>query len=187
MRRFALNLRGTVPYRSEASALLTSPGDAVLVERGRPRLLVMLCPCGCNEHLPINLDPRAGAAWSIQSSPSTGISIFPSVWRKSGCNSHFIVWRNRVFLFAEYDDEFELTLSPREKKRLEKKLTRALPSNGLKSVSELSAELHELPWDVLVICRELARRGLARQGNGTHRGSFGASARRLSKDGKKHL
>ena len=53
-----LRFCGTVSTRGAASTHLKSAGDAVLIERGRPRLLVLSCPCGCGEEFPINLDPR---------------------------------------------------------------------------------------------------------------------------------
>ena len=35
-----------------------SLGEFVIVERGKPRLIVMRCPCGCGDHLFINVDER---------------------------------------------------------------------------------------------------------------------------------
>jgi hypothetical protein len=57
-----LTLKGVVRSRRETAGLLKSPGDAILVERGTPRWLLLLCPCGCGAELPINLDSRTGPA-----------------------------------------------------------------------------------------------------------------------------
>src|ERR1700722_8970214 len=102
-----LHLMGVVSSRGEASAYLKAPGDAVLVERGRPRLLLLSCPCGCGEHFPINLDPRAGPAWRLYRNRTGAITLYPSVWRESGCYSHYIIWRDRILLFGGAEDELD--------------------------------------------------------------------------------
>lgn len=85
-----LNLIRTVASLAEATPLLRAPGDAALVLRGRPRLLVLECACGCGERFPINLDDRAGPAWRMYSQTDRGLSVFPSIWRDTGCQSHYI-------------------------------------------------------------------------------------------------
>jgi Family of unknown function (DUF6527) len=91
-----IRFRGTVASRREASVRLKVPGDAVLVVRGRPRLLIISCPCGCGEQFPINLDSRAGPAWRLYGDRRRGLSVYPSVWRESGCESHYVIWKNDV-------------------------------------------------------------------------------------------
>src|SRR6266478_332599 len=104
----SFRLLRVVPTRGEASAYLKAPGDAVIVERGRPRLLMLSCPCGCGEELPINLDARAGPAWRLYRNRRTGMSLFPSVWRESGCESHFVVWGDKIFLFGQYEEDEDM-------------------------------------------------------------------------------
>jgi hypothetical protein len=43
----------------------------------------------------VNLDPRAGPAWKLYDREDS-LTLFPSVWRESGCEAHFILWRNRL-------------------------------------------------------------------------------------------
>src|SRR5579871_3984234 len=105
-----LHFLGAVSTRGEAAGYLASPGDAVLVERGRPRLLLLACPCGCGEHFPINLDDRAGRAWRFYKHQPSGISIFPSVWRESGCRSHYVIWRDKILLFGRNEAEWDESL-----------------------------------------------------------------------------
>lgn len=88
--------RGTTEYRDEANVLLEKPGDAVLVERGVPRSLVMRCPDGCGETLTINLDRRAGKAWRMHAEKNATLSLYPSVWKADGCRSHFVVRQSRI-------------------------------------------------------------------------------------------
>src|SRR5438093_7423647 len=90
-----------------AVGLVSASGDAAIVERGTPRLLVMRCPCGCGDDLLINLDRRAGPAWRSYVRGNK-LTIFPSYWREDACESHFILWSDRIFWcgFRSEDDDF---------------------------------------------------------------------------------
>jgi hypothetical protein len=167
-----IRFRGTVARLSEASAHLESPGDAVLIERGRPRLLVISCPCGCGELFPINLDPRAGPAWRLYCEPHSGVSLYPSVWRENGCESHYVIWRNRIYLFGRCD-ELDSVADTDELTKLVESITDRLPSEGLISFYDIAESLNVIPWDVLTICRRLVRTQVVREGKGRQRGSFG--------------
>lgn len=167
-----LHFKGTVRSRSEALGLLKSPGDAVLIERERPRWLLISCPCGCGDEFPINLDPRAGPAWRLYKNSRTGLSLFPSVWRESGCCSHYVIWRNRILMFGQYEDEFS-NESQTDRDKLTNAVLNQLPTKGLVEFSEVAEILGEVPWDVLMVCRWLTRKGLAREGVDKQRGSFG--------------
>jgi len=173
MRTQRLKLLGTVSSRGEAAGQLRSPGDAVLVERGRPRLLLLACPCGCGEEFPVNLDPRAGPAWRIYGTRSSALSLFPSVWRESGCESHYIIWRGKILLFGQRDDEFEEEPETDTGAPSGDAVLAQLPYGGLISFSDVAEALDAVPWDVLKVCRRLVRQGLAREGSGKERGSFG--------------
>jgi hypothetical protein len=168
-----LNLKRVVQSRGETSDYLQSPGDAVLIERGRPRWLLMLCPCGCGEELPINLDSRAGPAWRLYRHPRQGVSVYPSVWRDTGCESHFIIWRNSIILFGQGDDDFWLRGRADEIAAISGPVRERLPVTGFVSYVDIADSLGEVPWDVLNACRQLVRNGIAREGAGKQRGTFG--------------
>lgn len=168
-----LRFCGTVSTRGEASAHLKSPGDAVLIERENPRWLLLSCPCGCREELPINLDPRAGPAWRLYGTRQLGLSLFPSVWRETGCKSHFIIWRDRLFLFGQKEEDLDDSLQEDGTAPLIDVVRERLPGAGLVSYTEIAEALSVVPWDVLSVCRRLVRVGLAREGKGKRRGSFG--------------
>lgn len=168
-----LRFQGVVQSRGDASAQLKSPGDAVLIERGRPRWLLLSCPCGCGEEFPINLDPRAGPAWRLYRSKHTGLSLYPSVWRESGCESHYVIWRDKIFLFGRYEDDFDNTAQTDGITQLTEAVLKRLPATGLILFSEVAEALDEVPWDVLMVCRHLVRKGLACEGKAKQRGSFG--------------
>jgi hypothetical protein len=89
--------------------VLNEPGDAVLVRRGVLRSMVMSCPDGCGEVLTVNLDGRAGKAWRHYAR-GDDVSLFPSVWRDSGCESHYILWRSRIY-WCDWGDELELPMA----------------------------------------------------------------------------
>ena len=151
--------------------LLKTPGDAVLIERGRPRWLLLLCPCGCGDELPINLDGRAGPAWKLYRNKGGEVSLYPSVWRDSGCESHFIIRRNSITLFGQYEDS--LFLNTRSDWRALVQLTREkLPSETYASFVDVAESIDEIPWDVLDACRQLVREGVAIEGAGKDRCTF---------------
>ena len=60
--------------------------------------VVMICPCGCGNTLQMSLLSEAKPRWKLIEHKDGTISLFPSVWRKIGCCSHFylrsgyIVW-----------------------------------------------------------------------------------------------
>lgn len=90
-------------HRGGLSLLRTEGVHAVLVHRAVARAVLFTCPCGCNEVLTVNLDPRAGDAWRCRSDDE-GLTLFPSIRRTSGCSSHFIVWRGRLWWCSDADE-----------------------------------------------------------------------------------
>jgi hypothetical protein len=170
-----LRFRGALQKRNEASRLLESPGDAVLIERGIPRWFLILCPCGCAETLQINLDRRSGPAWRLYAHPPHGISLFPSVWRETGCESHFIIWRDQISLLRRYEEEVDFVVVTRDDRTAEltETIRRRLPEEGIVSFWDLAESLDAVPWDVLNICRDLVRAGIVHEGAGRSRGCFG--------------
>lgn len=173
MHHRSLRLRGSVESRGDASGYLETPGDAVLVHRTLPRMLVLSCPCGCGDELLVNLDSRAGPAWRLYSRAG-GLSIFPSVWRQTGCYSHFIIWSNRIFLFGPRNGE----QGPEDewgwagKSVDQDQILAAMSTMRLEPFSVIADRLDAVPWEVLVVCRRLVADGKAVEGTGTRRGRF---------------
>jgi hypothetical protein len=112
------HLSATIKVQNQQEAreaLRQDPKVAALVMRDSPRAVVFRCPCPCGETLVINLDPRAGRAWRFRNDQH-GLTLMPSVWRTTGCRSHFIVWRSGIW-WCGYDEESEsedYTARPRE-------------------------------------------------------------------------
>jgi Family of unknown function (DUF6527) len=161
--------RGTVSHRHDANALLQQPGDTVLVFRGVFRSLVMACPDGCGEVLTINLDARTDKAWRYYIRRNQ-ISLFPSVWRDTGCGSHFILW-NQLIIWCD---------ATGWGKKVEVEDGASLRSRVLQKIlftwvhyTEIAQSLDEVPWDVEWVCSDLVRKGrVLEEGVGKMRGYF---------------
>lgn len=160
-----LKLQARVDSRDEARRLVTQPGDAVLIVRGRPRSVVMGCPCGCGDQLTINLDSRSGPAWRFVER-SEEVTLYPSVWRESGCKSHFVVWQNQIYLFGQND------LDRRRHPKLEGRVYKQLADGQAHHFADIADALDELPWSVLVACENLASDRKIRELEKPNRGTF---------------
>ena len=148
-----------VESRAELTGHPLKAGEAILVIRGIPRWLVLGCPDGCGETLPINLDSRSGQAWRFVEKRGR-IALYPSVWRDTGCHSHFVIWGSKIWLFGstdEIDASEERSLCELEPTVLA--LLRAHPSS-YRSVDSLAEELEVSPWHIWSVCRALQRRRL---------------------------
>lgn len=96
----------TTDNQSAARRLATeSATRLVLIDRHGPRSVLFQCPCGCGDVLVINVDHKLRQAWRLRRG-DRGISLMPSVWRTTGCRSHFILWENSVW-WCRYDPEDE--------------------------------------------------------------------------------
>lgn len=162
-----MRMRGEVSSRTDADDFLEEPGDGVLVRRGVLRSLVLACPDGCGDVLTVNLDKRAGPAWRIYRN-RRGLSVYPSIWRESGCESHFIVWRSKI-LWCDFPDE---TMSGFYDSFIEFKVLNNLDYEEFKSYEIIADALDEVPWEVARACQRLVERGLAVSGRGRNSRSF---------------
>lgn len=172
MTTISLNVRAIVESRSDVGSHLAKPGDAVIIQRGQPRWMMLKCPCGCREEIPINLDRRAGKAWRYYDAGAKGISLFPSVWRDTGCQSHFIIWRGVIMLFDGSSEEPSPARGTAAQADLIRRIREAWPQGGLASSVEVADALGEIPWDVMDACRQLVKEKVLVEGSGTQRGFF---------------
>lgn len=66
-------------------------GVLVLVGEGsEPWAAILMCPCGCDARTELLLAPGPETYWRL-SQGRTGTSLTPSVWRTSGCRSHYFI------------------------------------------------------------------------------------------------
>jgi len=163
-------MKGVVEHQAEAPALLLRAGDAVVVMRGRPRSLVISCPCGCGVLHPINLDDRSGPAWRLYSTKESQVSLFPSVWRTEGCKSHYIIWHGRVLLFdGRGGDRIEPPIKVDIQRRA--KLMAAL-TRKFQTLLAIADDVGEIPWDTLDALRILKAEGLIEEGRESRESQF---------------
>ncbi len=155
-RQRKVNLVGTVENHATALSLVLQPGDVAIVKRGAYRSLIMHCPDGCGEVITINLDPRTTKAWRIYLNKK-GLTLFPSVWRDTGCESHFVLWSN---VFYWMDSHYLSEGDPEEESRLDELVLPQLSPKTSSHYVEIADSLGEIPWAVLNSCRRLATAGL---------------------------
>lgn len=164
--------KGVVESQSEARSLLNHPGDTVLVKRGRPRALVMRCPDGCGDELVVNLDARVGPAWRLYETRK-GPTLYPSVWRESGCESHFIVWNRKIY-WCDYDTLWDDTAA---ESLLDDRAIGVLSDGRWYHYEQVAEAIDEVPWTALLVCRRLSKRGVVEEGTEKLRGSFKLAVR----------
>lgn len=164
-----VRLKGIVSSHHEAITLATEPGDVAIVKRDVARSFVMRCPDCCGEAITLNLDARTDKAWRVYQS-ARGLTLFPSVWRDTGCHSHFIVWNDVIW----WVDFFDMEKSDWEEERrlLEERVWRTLRPDALTDFVQIADVLTEIPWAVLDACRGLVRSGRAAAGEGSMKNSF---------------
>ena len=159
-----LLLKSVVESRAQVDSQLVNPGDSVLIIRHRPRWLLLKCPCGCEDVISLNVDYRAGKSWRLYQGKGNRLSLFPSVWRDTGCLSHFIVRNGEIDLFGDREQSSHRWLPKVPAKLLANRIRRVWPHDGWVQCTEIADELDELPWDVLDACRNLVKAGVLEEG-----------------------
>jgi hypothetical protein len=163
--------KGQVSSRSETANLIPDAGDYVVVFRERPRWLVLRCPSGCGEEVPINIDSRAGKAWRLYLD-KRGLTLYPSVIRETGCHSHFVVWNDRVVWCSADDIDDRWLWEEPVGDSLRKLVLDAVRANGPIHYIDLADSLREIPWQVLTACRALKKERQLREETGFRKGVF---------------
>jgi hypothetical protein len=59
-------------------------------------LIIMECPCGCKSNIQLNLLEEFRPCWRFKIDKNKMISIYPSIWRKVGCKSHFWIKSGQI-------------------------------------------------------------------------------------------
>lgn len=83
-------------YLKEIPETLAPAEVYVLGEGSHKWFVAMLCPCGCGDSVEVSLLPDAEPRWSLTEHRDTTISLMPSIWRRSGCKSHFFLRRGLI-------------------------------------------------------------------------------------------
>jgi len=76
----------------ELPNILSSKTIYVVGEGEHVWFVAMTCPCGCEETLYMNTQKESRPSWDFMVDYNSNlISLYPSVWRKVGCKSHFFL------------------------------------------------------------------------------------------------
>jgi hypothetical protein len=59
-------------------------------------LAAIRCPCGCDELIQLSLVRDARPSWRVAVERGGAATLLPSVWRTTGCKSHFIIYKGRL-------------------------------------------------------------------------------------------
>ena len=74
-----------------------SPGVLYVIEdTGKPWAAAMDCPCGCGNALHMNLLLDTKPVWSLKINSRGAPTLAPSVWRREGCCSHFVLRNGHI-------------------------------------------------------------------------------------------
>ena len=88
-------IEGNLPERLRHKAIY------LVQEHGYAERVSMICPCGCQQVLHMNVMPDDHPCWQVTTHPDQTISLHPSVWRKIGCKSHFWFQKGRIYWCEE--------------------------------------------------------------------------------------
>ena len=79
-----------VPYK------LNNKTIYIIENEGYRWKAVMVCPCGCNKILHMNLIKEYHPSWKVEIDEKNIITLHPSINRMVGCKSHFFIRRGEV-------------------------------------------------------------------------------------------
>jgi Family of unknown function (DUF6527) len=151
-----IQFKGVADSRDTALPLLSDTGDVAVINRGRPRFIVIRCPCGCGENLFANLDRRAGPAWRLYHKRNK-LTLFPSYWREDACESHFILWNDRIF-WCDFEEDGDDLWSVDSS--IEESVLKILSHDEFIKYATIADQLDLIPWEALQACRQLESKGL---------------------------
>jgi uncharacterized protein DUF6527 len=63
---------------------------------GGPAFGYLACPCGCGTTLHLRFIGERRPRWSLSIDVEGRVTVHPSVWRGTGCGSHFFVRRGCI-------------------------------------------------------------------------------------------
>ena len=69
----------------------------IVGEKNEPWVLTFECPCGCKNIILLNTLLEAKPRWKFKVLSNNKIDISPSVWRISGCKSHFYIRKGKLY------------------------------------------------------------------------------------------
>ncbi len=89
-------------YVNEEPEVLKPNEIYIVGESGQYWYICLLCPCGCGEVIQISTLSNDKPRWNFRKGGFYRITVAPSIWRTSGCKSHFFI-RNGIVDWCKND------------------------------------------------------------------------------------
>ncbi|MGO9475777.1 MAG: DUF6527 family protein [Rhodomicrobium sp.] len=107
MNKTPLWWRGFLAALSPRRSLKVFEGDSLPAKLPRRALVVaredgedwcvgFRCPCGCGQRLEMMLLKGVTPRWDLTADNRGRVSLYPSVWLRTGCRSHFWVRAGKI-------------------------------------------------------------------------------------------
>ncbi|MET4241526.1 DUF6527 family protein [Bradyrhizobium sp. RT10b] len=61
-----------------------------------PAFGFLRCPCGCDETLHLRFFGTRHPQWRLTTDRKRTVTLTPSVWRQTGCKSHFVLRQGKI-------------------------------------------------------------------------------------------
>lgn len=65
-------------------------------QQNEPAFGSLVCPCGCREVLQLRFFGHRRPRWFVTWDRRRSATVTPSIWRRSGCKSHFYLTGGRI-------------------------------------------------------------------------------------------
>ena len=83
-------------YSDELPEKINKKTIYIIGNSKEPWLIAFNCPCGCQNLIQLNLLKDASPCWKFKVIKNNKINVFPSIWRTTGCRSHFFVRKSKI-------------------------------------------------------------------------------------------
>lgn len=68
-----------------------------VLNQNTPWAVAFVCPCGCKDVIHLSLLESDSPRWEFTSLSWRKPTLYPSIWRTRGCNSHFFLRNGRIY------------------------------------------------------------------------------------------
>jgi hypothetical protein len=81
------------------------PNHLYVLGEDVPWAVALICPCGCRDIIQLSLLEDDSPRWQLVSSSTRRPTLHPSIWRKRGCHSHFILRNGRIHRYRSTSEQ----------------------------------------------------------------------------------
>lgn len=79
----------------------------IVDEKGYAKWVYMKCPCGCGEILTLSLMRKHRPNWNLKIDRINRATLYPSVWKRDGCRSHFWICKGKLEWVHPYPQKYK--------------------------------------------------------------------------------